>query len=223
MPIHHWPEQERPREKLWQHGADKLSDAELLSLFIGSGTVHHTALDIARILFETYGSWRGLFIADAEALRTCKGLGLAKIVNIKAAFEVGKRFLQDMLKEVQPLSQTTLRQYMIIRLRDLTYEQICCMLLSNDGCMIRCITLSRGTIDQAVVYPRELIRLLLHHNASYMVLAHNHPSGCSTPTTADRNMTAHVKAACAMIQVQLLDHLIIGRNTIVSFADEGLL
>jgi DNA repair protein RadC len=224
MAISDWPPEERPREKLMARGADSLSDAELLAIFLRTGITGKTAVDLARELLDDFGGLRRLLGADIERFCAASGLGPAKFVQLQAALEMGRRHLGENLVRGDALTcPDDTRRYLKARLRDYPFEVFGCLFLDNRHRMIRYEELFRGTIDGASVHPREVVRRALEHNAAAVILAHNHPSGVAEPSSADARITERLKSALSLIDVRVLDHLIIGDSEITSLAERGLL
>ena len=222
--IRQWPAGERPREKLMQRGAASLSDAELLAIFIRSGTPGRTAVDIARELLSRFGGLRGLLKAEYEDVISVTGLGPAKFSQLKAILELGQRYLGEAIYLGQPLGDPeTVRQYLAARLRDLPYEVFCCLYLDNRHRVLAFEQLFRGTINGAAVYPREVVKQALSRNAAAVILVHNHPSGVAEPSRADEMLTRRVKEALDLVDIRVLDHLVIGDGEMTSFCERGLL
>lgn len=224
MAITDWPEAERPREKLLARGPQALSDAELLAIFLRTGTVGKTAVDLARELLARFGGLRPLLMADAESLCDAPGLGPAKYAQLAAALEMGRRHLGEKLARGTALESTAdTRRYLESRLRDLPYEVFCCLFLDNRHRVLAFEELFRGTLNGTAVYPREIVKRALSHNAAAVILVHNHPSGVAEPSRADETLTDRLKEALALVDVRLLDHLVVGDGEMVSFSERGLL
>ncbi|HYK25247.1 MAG TPA: DNA repair protein RadC [Steroidobacteraceae bacterium] len=224
MPIRDWPKSERPRERLIARGPEALSDAELLAVIIGSGLRGRSALDVARQLIAAFGSIRGLLQADSrECLRT-PGLGPARFALLRAGVELARRHHLDVL-QARPVvpSERPLREFLLAQLRDRPYEVFCCLHLDSRHRLITFEELFRGTVDGAAVHPRELVRQAVAHNSTAVILVHNHPSGVAEPSHADELITRRVRDSLALIDVRVLDHIIVGDGTCVSFAERGLL
>ncbi|HEU4620038.1 MAG TPA: DNA repair protein RadC [Gammaproteobacteria bacterium] len=222
MTIKHWPASERPREKLFQAGARMLSDGELVALLLGTGFGDADALELARGLLERYGGLHALCSASPVALAGAKGLGPARIARLHAAVEVGRRYLAapaaDRLALKAPQDAARVFQ---ARLADLPHEVFGCLFLDTRHRVIAFEELFRGTVDGATVYPREVLKRALHHNASSVIVGHNHPSGVSEPSEADRSITLKLSKALALVDVRLLDHLVVSRGGHVSLAERG--
>ncbi len=224
MSIADWPAGERPREKLLARGPGVLSDAELIAIFVRTGTRGKTAVDISRELLRVYGGIRGLLTADQQVACRQAGFGRIRYATLQAALELGRRYLAERMREVDALtSPQAARTYLKSRLRDLPYEVFGCLYLDTKHRPIHFEELFRGTIDGASVYPREVVRTVLANNAAAVILAHNHPSGVAEPSSADQSLTHRLKAALALVDVRLIDHIIVGDGESVSFSERGLL
>jgi DNA repair protein RadC len=225
MPITDWPDAERPREKLLQKGPEALSDAELLAIFLRTGSRGKTAVDLGRDLLQEFGSLRALLQADLARFCRGGGLGVAKYVQLQAVLEMSRRHLQEELERGDALTSPDLtRRFLTARLRAYSHEVFGCLLLDNQNRVLRWEELFRGTIDGASVYPREVVKLALSSNAAAVIFAHNHPSGVAEPSSADRAITSHLKQALALVEIRVLDHFIIGDGQHpYSFAEHGLL
>ncbi|PPD39879.1 MAG: hypothetical protein CTY16_18560 [Methylobacter sp.] len=224
MAIKDWDEGDRPREKLLQRGAGALTDAELLAIFLRTGTPGKSAVDLARDLLADFGSLKALL--DADQARFCKanGLGSAKYAQLQAVLEMAKRHFQEILQRGNALTSPDItRAYLSAQLRGYTYEVFACLFLDNQHRVIQFEELFRGTIDGASVYPREIAKRALHHNAAAIIFAHNHPSGIAEPSQADQHITDKLKQALALFDIRVLDHFIIGDGLPYSFAEHGLL
>lgn len=224
MSINTWPEAERPREKLLHRGPETLSDAELLAIFLRTGIRGKSAVDVARDLLLEFGGLRPLIEADAARLCQMKGLGAAKYAQIQAAIELGRRYLEAGLRETDVLtSPKSTRDYLLAQLRAYPHEVFACLFLNNRHHVISFDKMFNGTIDGASVYPREVVKRALGHNAAAVIFAHNHPSGIAEPSAADITLTRRLKTALELVDIRVLDHFVVGNNTAVSFAERGLL
>ena len=224
MPISDWPMAERPREKLLARGPNALSDAELLAIFLRTGTQGKTALDLARELLLEFGGLRALLESDQARICRTKGLGTTKYVQLQAALELARRHLAERIERGDPLSnpQAT-REFLMARLRDRAQEVFACLFLDNRHRIISFDEMFYGTVDGAAVHPREVVKRAMHHNAAAVILAHNHPSGVAEPSRADEMLTRRLKDALALVDVRTLDHMVIGDGEAVSFAERGML
>ncbi len=221
MPITDWPAGERPREKLLARGAAALTDAELLAIFLRTGSPGRTALDLARELLGRFGGLRALLRIDRDAFCEVRGLGEAKYVQLQAGLELARRHLAEALAGRPALKDpSAVRRLLQARLRDREHETFAALFLDNQHRVIAFDELSQGTIDGASVYPREVIKAALKHGAAAVIFAHNHPSGVAEPSSADRTLTERLKAALAQVDIRVLDHFVVGEQ-VVSFAERG--
>lgn len=224
MAITDWPAAERPREKLLQQGANTLSDAELLAIFLRTGVAGKTAVDLARELLSHFDGLRPLLEADYETFCLGHGLGQAKYVQLQACLEISRRHLLATLKRGDSLcNPAATAHYLSAQLRDRQQEVFACLFLDNRHRIIAFEELFYGTIDGASVHPREVVKATLGHNAAAVILAHNHPSGIAEPSQADEHITKRLQKALSLIDVRLLDHIIIGDGETVSLAERGLI
>jgi DNA repair protein RadC len=223
LTIREWPRGERPREKLLERGSHSLSDAELLALLLGSGTRGCSAVTLARSLLKDFGSLRDLLGAGLSSWRR-KGVGPARYAAVQAAVELAKRHLQEQMRAGAPLtSPQATHRFLTAQLRDRPYEVFCCLYLDNRHRLIAFEELFRGTVDCAQVHPREVLRQALLHNASAVIVAHNHPSGVLEPSPADDLITRRLKDLLGLMDVRVVDHVIVGEGSCYSFAEHGLL
>jgi len=224
MSIRDWPEDDRPREKLLRLGAHALTEAELIAIFLRTGTKGHSALDVARDLLVQFKSLRGLLTADYASLCQAPGMGLARYATLQAVLELARRHFQElMIAGPALLNPQATRDFLRLKLRDLTHEVFCCLYLDNRHRVIAFEELFRGTLDGANVHPREVVKRALAHNAAALILAHNHPSGVAEPSQADQLITRRLKDALGLIDIRVLDHLVVGDTHCASFAELGLL
>ncbi|AOY92906.1 hypothetical protein BKK79_14760 [Cupriavidus sp. USMAA2-4] len=220
MPITDWPADERPREKLLLNGAASLSDAELLAVFLRVGVAGKTAVDLARELLRGFGSLSRLFGADAQALARVRGMGRAKYAQLQAALELTRRALAEDLRLATDLSSPqAVRDYLRLSIAHLPYEVFMCLFLDARNRLLASEELFRGTLTHTSVYPREVARHALMHNAAAVIVAHNHPSGTATPSRSDLDMTRSLARALALVDVQVLDHFIVTSSTAYSLAE----
>lgn len=224
MPISEWPIHERPREKLLEKGPSALSDAEILSIFLRTGREGLSALDLAREMLERFQGLRQLIDTNQKEFCETKGLGMVKYVQIQAAIELGRRYLQAELKSGDAFTNPEqTREFLTLKLRAYPHEVFACLYLDNRHRLISFDELFNGTIDSAQVHAREVVRAALKHNAAAVILSHNHPSGVAEPSQSDINLTRELKKALSLIDVRVLDHMVIGEGTAVSFAERGLI
>jgi len=216
------PADERPRERLLRHGAAVLTDAELLAIMLRTGTARQNAVALGYALLTRFGGLRALLAATPEELGSMPGLGSAKISQLLAVRELGRRALEEGLVRDCALDHPEqVKRYCTAQLADRTVEHCLALYLDNRYRLIVAEEVSRGTLSQTPVYPREIVRAALRHHAAALILAHNHPSGDSRPSAADHALTRQLKAALALVDVRLLDHLVIAGNQAVSLAEMG--
>ena len=225
MAISDWPEGERPREKLLQRGAESLSDAELLAIFLRTGVKGKSAVDLARDLLDHFGGLRPLLEADRDSFCSAKGLGDAKFTQLQAVLEMSSRHLKAQLQREDALTSPQLtRNYLSSRLRGFPHEAFGALYLDNQNRIIHFEILFTGTIDGASVHPREVVRDALKHNAAAVIFAHNHPSGVAEPSASDRAITEQLSSALGLMDIRVLDHIIIGDGSCTTpLAERGLL
>jgi DNA repair protein RadC len=224
MGITDWPEDQKPREKLLQRGADTLSDAELLAIILRTGVKGKSAVDLGRELLERFGGVHGLLDADSATIQETLGLGRAKAAQLLAALAVAKRALDSEMRRRDNLnSPAAVRDYLRLTLRSRDREIFVAVYLDAQNRVVEVEELFSGTLTQTSVYPREVVRLALRHNAAAVIFAHNHPSGLAEPSRADELLTQALKQALALVDVKVLDHFIVAGNNALSFAERGLL
>jgi len=228
LTIHELPESERPREKLARLGAGALSDAELIAILLRVGVKGTNAIELARQLLQDHGSLAGLARCSVRELSKMKGIGLAKAVQLAAAFGLGHRLAQESIAG-QPMDRPELiYQLLGAEMRALDRESLRAVLLDTKHRLLRVIEISLGTLNESIAHPREVFRPVLLHAAYAFVLVHNHPSGDPTPSEADRRLTRRLVEAAQLLQIRLLDHVIVGapadgRQPYFSFAEAGMM
>ncbi len=224
MAIRDWPQTERPREKLLHHGVGSLSDAELLAIFIQTGTAGHSAVQVARDALQNFGGLSALLMAERRCFCETRGLGDARYSVLQAALEISRRHVFETSMQGDVLSSPEhVRQYLSLHLTGLGHEVFAGLFLDNRHRVIEYRELFRGTIDSAAVYPREVVKRCLSTNAAAVIFAHNHPSGVAEPSDTDVRLTRKLVDALALIDVRVLDHLIIGQGVQTSLAERGLM
>jgi DNA repair protein RadC len=224
MAITDWPEGERPREKLLGRGAASLSDAELLAIFLRTGVVGKSAVDLARELLTQFGSLTQLFAASEADFCAVHGMGQAIFVQLQAIKEMSLRGLKEELQRGNALnSPRAVRDYLQLLLGARQQEVFLVLFLDTQHRVIASEELFHGTLSQTSVYPREVVKRALAHNAAAVILAHNHPSGVAEPSQSDQLLTDALKQALNLVDVRVLDHFIVGTGTILSFAEKGLM
>lgn len=213
---------ERPRERLLRHGAGALQDAELLAVALRTGIPGMNVVDLSSRLLERFSGLRGLLGATPEELMTVSGLGVAKSCTLAALLELARRAIEEDLTRSDTLRHPSqVKQYSMTALGHRRVEHCIALYLDNQLRVIATGELARGTLSQASVYPREVVREALRHHAAALIVAHNHPSGLAEASAADRGFTQQLKQALALVDIKLLDHLIVAGATVVSMAELG--
>ena len=224
--IKHWPEDERPRERLIKFGSNSLSDAHLLGILIGSGDrrAKKNAVDLSRDLLNQFGTLENLDQATVTEICQVKGIGSAKAAQIKAALEVGKRMASKPMSTKNKLksSQAFVNQFSPF-LKNLKKEIVKIVLLDPKLQYIKDLTISEGSLNASIVHPREVMIPAIRESAASFALIHNHPSGDPTPSQQDFEITHRLNKTGKIVGIHMVDHIIIGGNGFFSFADEGLL
>lgn len=216
------PKAERPRERLLAHGAQVLTSAELLAIILRTGPRGSDAIELGRNLISRFKGLRGLLSADAQALLSVPGLGPAKTCELLAINELNRRALAEDLHTGIDLNQPQrVKHYCTAMLGHLRIEHCMALYLDSQYRLIASEELAKGTLSQASVYPREVVRSGLRHHAAALILAHNHPSGVSEPSQADLSLTRHLKNALALVDIRLLDHMIVTAKGAISLAERG--
>jgi DNA repair protein RadC len=224
MAITDWPAAERPREKLIELGSEALSDAELLAIFLRVGVVGKSAVDLARDLLTQFGSLNGIFAATEHELSQVHGIGTSKYVQLQAIFEMSRRALSEQLQVRDVLnSPQAVRDYLVLKLGSLTKEVFLVLFLDTQNRLVATEEMFSGTLKETSVYPREVVKRALHHNAAAVIFAHNHPSGIAQQSQADELITKQLKQALDLVDVRVLDHFIVAKNQTLSFSQKGLI
>ncbi|RZL65449.1 MAG: JAB domain-containing protein [Variovorax sp.] len=219
------PADARPREKLIARGAGALGDAELLALLLRTGTAGRNVLQMSQELLDTFGGIAGLLNTGLDDLKKIKGLGgTAKRAELTAVLELARRAMAERLKERAVFdSPDAVKQYLQLHIASRPHEVFAALFLDAQHRLIALEELFRGTLTQTSVYPREVVIRALHHHAAAVVLAHNHPSGGVEPSRADESLTQTLKAALALVDVRVLDHVIVAAGQTLSMAEKGLI
>jgi len=225
VPINAWAEDDRPREKLLLKGKHSLSDAELIAILMGSGSKNESAVDLAkRILNTSKDNLIELSKLSVKDLTKFKGVGEAKAISIIAALELGKRRRKEEALEKKKISSSVdVFEYFAGIIGDANYEAFYILLLNRANKVIREIQISEGGFSGTVADPKKIFKIALEQNASAIILCHNHPSGNIKPSDADIKLTHKLKSAGEMLDLQVIDHIILGEENYYSFADEGKL
>jgi len=222
MSIKNWPREDRPREKLLAKGSVALTDAELLAIFLRTGRKGVSAIEMARDLLDGFGGLGPLLKADQQTFCSAKGLGMAKYCQLQATLELTKRYLEEQLRSDYVFnSPGKVMDYLAVQMRDYQREVFVVLLLDTRHRLIEFYELFQGTINSASVHPREVAKIALQKNAAAVIVAHNHPSGSAEPSKADIRITKRLKAALEILDIQLLDHFIVGKGEVVSLAGRG--
>ena len=223
MHLKHWPEDERPRERLAKHGADTLSDAQLLGIIIRTGAGGRTAVDVGRDLLERFGGLAGLAQAGISELCSVPGIGTAKAAEIKAAIEVGRRHLKPTMAGASFCASQDVADFYRPRLRDRKKEEFRCVLLDTKNRFLREETVSTGSLTASLVHPRETFKAAVRESAAAVIFVHNHPSGDARPSQEDIALTKRLVQAGDLLGSRVLDHVIVGDGGHFSFRDNGLI
>jgi DNA repair protein RadC len=224
-PLREWPEGDRPREKLRDKGPRYLTDTELLAILLGTGSGDKNVVDLARDLVKRFGDIDALEAAGVEELTRVPGIGPAKAISIKAALELGRRFVGSAKKGKVKAFRTAedVADYYLPSMKNLRQEVFKVALLNVKNRVIRTVTISEGGLNSTLVQPRDVFAPAVREGAAGVILAHNHPSGDPAPSADDVNLTRRLADAGDLINIKVLDHIIIGDGDWFSFADAGLL
>ena len=223
MPITNWPEEDQPRQKLIKNGAQNLTDAELLAIIFNSGIRGISALDMAKSLLTNHHGLKNLIDATTGQSRQ-QGIGVARQAALQAATEIGKRYLAEPMHKGQKLNNSrVIKEFLTHRLGHQPNEIFACIFMNNLFHLLQYEEMFRGTVNQANIYPREIVRLGLKYNAVKIILAHNHPSGSATPSIADKEVTRITREALGLVDMEVVDHVIVAATECFSFAESGLL
>ncbi|MFT5469256.1 MAG: DNA repair protein RadC [Verrucomicrobiales bacterium] len=226
--IQDLPDDERPREKLAQRGAKSLTDAELIAIFLRVGSKGVNAIELGRQLLERHGSLAALARCTVQELAASKGVGPAKGAQMAAAFELGNRLAHEGVASAQLDSPERICALLGPEMRALRQESLRVVLLNTRNRLIKVVEVTRGTINESLASPREILREALIHSAYGFILVHNHPSGDPSPSAADREVTRRLKRASGEMEIEMMDHIIIGAATEVtdgyfSFKEMGMI
>ncbi len=208
--IQDLPQDARPREKAQQHGIDHLSDAELLALFIGTGLPGENAIDVGQRILQKNGNLANLAKLTIKELAKEKGLGPAKSTLLAAAFEMGGRVAKQAIHRTALKSPQQIYDFMHPMFLGLTQESLRAILVDTKMQCIKVVEISKGTVNQTICHPRDVLHHAISHQAAGLILVHNHPSGDPTPSQADNSVTKTLVKACDLMQIKLHDHLIVG-------------
>jgi DNA repair protein RadC len=224
MSITDWPLQQRPRERLIKEGPQALSDAELLAIFLRVGVAGKSAVELARDMIVHFGSLSRLFGVSLADFGRVKGLGPAKFAQLQAVFELARRALGEELQAGVLLNAPkAVKDYLQLMLGHKDHEAFLVLFLDAQNRLLAAEEMFRGTLTRASVYPREVVKAALAHNAASVILAHNHPSGMAEPSNADDALTQALQCALTLVDVRVLDHFVVAGSRIYSFAEHGRL
>lgn len=220
--IKDWPEHERPRERLINHGAEILTDAELLAIILVNGHSGKTVVELAKDILTQFGSLRKLMNLSYPEVKEIAGMGKAKFAKIKAALEIGVRLSREKMvpgKKIQKAKDVV--DYYYAEMRDQKKELFHMILLDIRYQMIRDVLVSMGSLTETTVHPREVLKEIVKESAAAVIFLHNHPSGNPQPSQQDIELTDRLCKSCQLIGVKVLDHIIIGEDRYYSFAQMG--
>jgi DNA repair protein RadC len=223
--IKSWPRDDRPREKLLRKGPGALTNSELLAILLRTGVTGASAIDLARQIVEKFGNFRNMSHTDMREWKKIKGLGPAKLSQILAALEIGRRFREDealTLKQKIASAQDII-EILMPQMGDLKTEVSKVVYLNSDNRIIDINDAAQGTVNQARPIIREILHTALQKFAAAIICIHNHPSGNTTPSPEDKTFTSELTAAGKIMGIKVLDHIIIGGDTFFSFANDGML
>jgi len=224
MPITDWPDSEKPRDRLLNHGCQSLSEAELLAIFLRTGTKGQSAVDLGRNLLKDFGSLRNLLNANSQKLLAIPGLGPAKCAQLLATLELANRYVGDQLRCHTILNNPKVTEhYLLTRLSTYQEEVFACLFLDTHNRLLQYEELFQGTVNAARVYPRVIAKRALDYNATAVIFAHNHPSGDPEPSDADIRLTKQLKTTLDLFDIKVLDHIVVGAGKTVSLSERGLI
>lgn len=222
MGINHWPQQDRPRERLIAEGARALSSAELLAVFLRVGVKGMNAVQLGEQLLKHFGSLNAMFGASLAEFSSLHGLGPAKFAQLQAVMELAQRAIGEQLQAGQTLgSPEAVKLYLRMTLSQRAHESFVVLFLDVKNRLIVSEEMFRGTLTHTSVYPREVVKAALRHNAAGVMLAHNHPSGTPEPSESDLVLTRALVQALALVDVRILDHFVVAGPHVHSFAEHG--
>ena len=222
--IKQWPEQERPRERLLLQGAHSLSDAELLAIFLRSGSKQHSAVELARLLIQHCGHLNAVFDSSLDDLKQFHGIGESKYSQLMAVKELGRRYLKHQLNQGLDLSRSDLiRDYLRYELIGESQEVFAVLCLDSQLRKLSFKKLFYGSVNYCNISINQLLRYVIQKHATFIVIAHNHPKGFAKPSREDYDLTQEILKACQLLEIELLDHMIIAAEQSYSFAEHGLI
>ncbi|HTZ17970.1 MAG TPA: DNA repair protein RadC [Dissulfurispiraceae bacterium] len=222
--VNEWPEDERPRERLLKRGPEALSNAQLLAIILRTGNGDKGVMDLAIEFIDHFKDLRSIDCASVADLASIKGVGTAKIAQIKAAFELGKRLMAES-HDGSPLfsSSSAVHSFFAPRFKNLKKELFLCLLLDTKNRLIKEVRISEGTLTNSLIHPREAFREAVKESAASVIFVHNHPSGDPAPSRDDISVTERLKQAGELVGISVLDHIIVGDGSFVSLKEKGIL
>lgn len=223
MGIKHWPEHERPRERLVRGGPESLSNAELLAIFLRVGVTGKSAVELAQDALDHFGSLHRLLHCELDEFCEVGGFGMAKYAQLQAVIELARRAIGEQLQREPICSPDAAKHYLRSKFGLQPYESFVVLFLDVKNRLIDHQEMFRGTLTQTSVYPREVVKAALRRNAAGVVLAHNHPSGVSEPSEADLRLTSALAQALSLVDIRVLDHFVVAGAHVHSFAENGQL
>lgn len=225
LSIKHWPEQERPRERLIRQGASSLSDAELLAIFLRSGSKQHSAVELARLLLQHFGGLNPIFDARLDELNQFHGVGESKYAQLMAVKELGRRYIAQHLKQekIELSHSKVLLDFLKFELLGETQEVFAVLCLDSHLRKISFKKMFYGSLHSCEISVNQLLRHAINQHASHLVIAHNHPFGIAQPSEADLSLTKKILQACQLVEINLIDHCIVSPEGTCSFAEHGLI
>lgn len=224
MAIADWPQEKRPRERLIREGAQALSDAELLAIFLRTGVKGKDAVQLGTDMMHHFGSLQRLFSATLPEFSDVKGLGPAKFTQLQAVLELARRAILEEITAGSMLSSPhAVKEYLRITFAGKPFESFHVLFLDVKNRLIDAKEMFRGTLTHTAVYPREVVKEALARNAASVMLAHNHPSGTPEPSESDLLLTRALMQALALVDIRILDHFVVAGHQVHSFAEHGQL
>lgn len=223
--INNWPQEDRPREKLFNKGEHTLTNTELIAILLRTGVKGQSAIDLARSIMQKFKTFRNMSHTNLCHWRECRGLGPAKIAQVKTALEIGRRFSEEKIKETCPkiVSSKDVVDILMLRMRDLKKEIFKIILLNSKNRIISIAEMQIGTVNRATPIMREIFQKAIEEFAASIICVHNHPSGNPDPSREDIDFTKKLYHAGMIMDINILDHVIIGNNKYFSFLDKGLM
>ncbi len=225
LSIKHWPEQERPRERLILQGAASLSDAELLAIFLRSGSKQHSAVELSRMLLQHFGGLNPIFDAELQDLSQFHGIGASKYAQLIAVKELGRRYISAHLKQekIELSNSKILLDFLKFELLGETQEVFAVLCLDTHLRKISFKKMFYGSLNSCEISTNQLLRYAINQHASNIVIAHNHPFGLALPSQADIELTQNIATVCDLLEIRLIDHCIVSPEGSYSFAEHGLI